>query len=134
MNFVKQCRVPVTVVSVAIDKRLKKDAIKLVRRVKRLMAEGGVKVETDVRTGIPHEAIVASAREHDADLIVVGRQPRPHRPGQAVARQRLRTGYRRRGMPGDGGQAVTTRSFCRLAAIDEFQPALRKSVPAGGRE
>ncbi len=72
LNFVKHCRVPVTVVSVAIDERLKDDARALAQRVRALMADGGVAVAVDVRVGEPAEAIVASVEAHGADLVVMG--------------------------------------------------------------
>jgi nucleotide-binding universal stress UspA family protein len=72
VSLVKQCKVPVTVVSVAADERLQDDARKQSQRVKDLLEKSGVAAESQVRIGLPDEAIVATARERGADLIVMG--------------------------------------------------------------
>jgi len=72
LNLVKKCKVPVTVVSVAIDERLRDDAEALAKQVQTLMAESSVNVDIDVRVGQPDESIVECAKEHGADLIVMG--------------------------------------------------------------
>ncbi|OOY37401.1 permease [Solemya velum gill symbiont] len=71
-NLVKQCSAPVTIVSVAVDERLKEDAIVHAEKVHQFMKGNGLDVKVDVRVGTPSEAIVASARENGADLIVLG--------------------------------------------------------------
>jgi len=72
LNLVKQCSAPVTIVSVAIDERLKDDAKALAEHHQALMANADLKVDIDVRVGRPDEGIIACAREHGADLIVMG--------------------------------------------------------------
>lgn len=72
LNLVKQCEVPVTIISVAIDERLRDDAESLAKQVQTLMAQSDVKADVDVRVGQPDMAIVDCAREHGADLIVMG--------------------------------------------------------------
>jgi len=72
LSLVKQCQAPVTVVSVAVDERLRDDARMLAEKVQTLMAESDVKVDIDVRVGRPDEAILASVKEHGADMIVMG--------------------------------------------------------------
>ena len=71
-SLVKQCNAPVTIVSVAIDERLKEDAQAHAEQVKQLMTGNGLAVGTDVRVGRPDEAIIAAAKDHGADLIVMG--------------------------------------------------------------
>ncbi len=72
LNLVKKCKVPVTVVSVATDERLRDDAEALAKQVQTLMAKSSVKVDIDVRVGQPDEAIVECAKERGADLIIMG--------------------------------------------------------------
>lgn len=72
VNLVKQCNAPVTVVSVAIDERLRDDARMLAQQVQGLMAESDVTAAIDVRVGRPDEAILSCAKERGADLIVMG--------------------------------------------------------------
>jgi len=72
LNFVKQCKVPLTVVAVASDERLKDDAQANAERIKALMEKEGVEASTTVRVGQPDAAIVDAATEAGADLIVMG--------------------------------------------------------------
>ncbi|WP_455217178.1 TSUP family transporter [Kaarinaea lacus] len=72
ISLVKQCEVPVTIISVAIDERLREDAETLATQVQRLMAQADVKADVDVRVGQPDTAIVECASERNADLIVMG--------------------------------------------------------------
>ena len=72
LNLVKQCSAPITIVSVAIDERLREDAQSLAEQVKVLMAEAPVTVDVDVRVGRPDEGIIECAKERGADLIVMG--------------------------------------------------------------
>jgi nucleotide-binding universal stress UspA family protein/uncharacterized membrane protein YfcA len=71
-NLIKQCQTPATVVSVAVDERLRDDARSNAQQVQQLMAEAGVEAAIDVRVGSPDAEIVACARERGADLIVMG--------------------------------------------------------------
>ena len=71
-NLVKQCSAPVTIVSVAIDERLKEDAVVHAEKVRQLMSHNGLTVNVDVRVGQPDEAIIACAQENKADMIVMG--------------------------------------------------------------
>ncbi len=72
LNMVKQCDAPLTIVSVALDERLKDDAHAHASQVQRAMAEAGVEANVDIRVGRPDEAITAAAAEHGAELIVMG--------------------------------------------------------------
>ena len=72
LNLVKQCAAPVTIVSVAVDERLKDDAKTLAEQYQTLMASAELKANIDVRVGRPEEGIIACAKEHGADLIVMG--------------------------------------------------------------
>jgi len=62
---------------------LREHGRKLLGDVERLAAEAGCDVETAVVEGAPHEAILATAAERDADLVVMGRR------GEATVGQRL---------------------------------------------
>ncbi|MCW8963231.1 MAG: universal stress protein, partial [Gammaproteobacteria bacterium] len=72
LNLATQCNVPITVVSVAVDERLKDDAQSHADQAFNLLSEANIKAAVDVRVGRPDEEIVACAREHGADLIVMG--------------------------------------------------------------
>jgi uncharacterized protein len=72
VSLVKQCQVPVTVVAVAADARLQNDAQAHVERITHLLGEAGVTADSEVRVGLPDEAIVATANARGADLIVMG--------------------------------------------------------------
>ena len=72
LNLVKQCAAPITVVSVAVDERLKGDAEAHAEQVRARMAEAGVEAAVEVRVGRPEEGIVSAAAERGADLIVMG--------------------------------------------------------------
>ncbi len=72
VSLVRQCGAPVTVVSVAIDERLRGDAQTYAEQVGRLMKQSGVEVAVEVRVGRPDAAIVDCANERGADLIVMG--------------------------------------------------------------
>ncbi|MET0105893.1 MAG: TSUP family transporter [Sedimenticola sp.] len=72
INLASQCKAPITVVSVAIDERLRGDAQTNAEHVGKLMAEAGIEVSVDVRVGSPEAAIVDCAHERNADLIVMG--------------------------------------------------------------
>ena len=62
---------------------LREHGRKLLGDVERLAAEAGCDVETAVVEGAPHEAVLATAAERDADLVVMGRR------GEATVGQRL---------------------------------------------
>jgi len=72
MNLVKQCKVSMTLVSVAEDERLKEDADLYTQQALNLVSQAGVKAIVDVRVGRPDEEIIACVKEHGADLIVMG--------------------------------------------------------------
>ena len=72
LSLVTQCKAPVTVVSVAVDERLRDDARVQAEKVQTLMRESGVETSIDVRVGRPDEAIIACAKERGADMIVMG--------------------------------------------------------------
>ena len=70
--LVKQCEVPMSVVSVAVDERLREDAVANAGRIQGLLAQQGIEAATDVRVGQPDAEVVASAKEQGGDLIVMG--------------------------------------------------------------
>lgn len=72
LSLLKLCNVPVTIVSVALDERLKDDAQTIGERVQKLMEEMGSKAALEVRIGRPEQAITDCAKERDVDLIVMG--------------------------------------------------------------
>ncbi|WP_455205202.1 TSUP family transporter [Kaarinaea lacus] len=72
LSLVKQCSAPVTIISVAIDERLKDDAKTLAIQHQTLMASDGLNADIDIRVGRPDQAILDCAKERDADLIVMG--------------------------------------------------------------
>jgi nucleotide-binding universal stress UspA family protein/uncharacterized membrane protein YfcA len=72
INLVKQCKVPITIVAVAIDERLKDDAQAHASMVHEQMTAEGLTASIDIRVGMPEAQILASTKEHQADLIVMG--------------------------------------------------------------
>ncbi len=71
-GLVSRCRSRVTLLSAAIDARLSEDARAVVNRAKEWLADAGVTAAAEVRIGAPDAVIVATAKERNADLIVVG--------------------------------------------------------------
>jgi uncharacterized protein len=71
-GMAKQCPVPVTLVSVAGDQRLQADALANAARGQALLDQSGVSAKVETRIGQADKSIVATAREHGADLIVMG--------------------------------------------------------------
>jgi len=71
-SLVQQCAVPITVVAVAIDERLREDANTNATRIQGLLRQNDIEAAVDVRIGQPGMEVIASAREHGADLIVMG--------------------------------------------------------------
>jgi len=71
-SLVQQCAVPITVVAVAIDERLREDANTNATRIQNLLRQNDIEAAVDVRIGQPGMEVIASAREHGADLIVMG--------------------------------------------------------------
>ncbi len=71
-SLVKQCQVPITVVAVAIDERLRDDANTNATRIQTLLSHSDVEAAVDVRVGQPGMEIIAAAKQHGADLIVMG--------------------------------------------------------------
>lgn len=59
-----------------IDRHLRGRAERALGRLDSAAASVDVSVSTTVREGVPHEEIIAAARELDADLIVVGARGR----------------------------------------------------------
>jgi nucleotide-binding universal stress UspA family protein/uncharacterized membrane protein YfcA len=72
ITMIRQCPVPLTVMSVAADERLKADARENVAQAKALLDKAGISARIALRDGQPAEAIVAAASECGADLIVMG--------------------------------------------------------------
>lgn len=58
------------------DRRRRADAASWLSEIEERAAEAGVSVETDVRSGVPHEEILAYADEYDAGAIVLGSRGR----------------------------------------------------------
>jgi nucleotide-binding universal stress UspA family protein len=55
-----------------IAQAVRKDARKRLQRLLSLARRGGVRAQSLVLTGAPHEALTRSARRHRADLMVLG--------------------------------------------------------------
>ncbi|MDH5327161.1 MAG: universal stress protein [Gammaproteobacteria bacterium] len=72
VNLVKQCPAPVTIISVATDESQLDDAKALASQHQAQLENLDVKVAVDVRVGRPDEAIMACAKDHSTDLIVMG--------------------------------------------------------------
>ncbi|QFY89255.1 universal stress protein [Magnetovirga frankeli] len=72
VSMVSKCPVAVTLVSVAIDPRLREDAQGHADQLARLMANAGIQVQVETRIGSPDAEILACAQERGADLIVMG--------------------------------------------------------------
>ncbi|MEO5342165.1 MAG: universal stress protein [Gammaproteobacteria bacterium SHHR-1] len=72
VSMVSKCPVAVTLVSVAIDPRLREDAQGHADQLARLMADSGIAVQVETRIGSPDAEILACAQERGADLIVMG--------------------------------------------------------------
>jgi nucleotide-binding universal stress UspA family protein len=60
------------VVAVAIDERLREDANTNATRIQTLLSHTDVEAAVDVRIGQPGMEIIAAAKQHGADLIVMG--------------------------------------------------------------
>ncbi len=72
IDYTSRCQMPVTVVSVAIDQRLQKETRKEIDKVGRRLDLAGIKATLSLQVGRPEEAILATASQSGADMIVMG--------------------------------------------------------------
>ncbi|WP_265111254.1 universal stress protein [Halosolutus halophilus] len=58
------------------ERALREQAEESIEAVESAASDAGIPVETTIRSGVPHEEIVAYASERDVDVIVVGAEGR----------------------------------------------------------
>jgi len=72
LSLVKQCAVPVTIVSIARDECLQVNVRQRAERVQNLLKQEGIMANVEIRVGTPDAAIAEAAQDVGADLIVMG--------------------------------------------------------------
>lgn len=72
LKLLRDCPMPITLVSVASDKTQLKQARRVAREIRTRMRDAAARVDTLVQVGIPDQVILECARDRQADLIVMG--------------------------------------------------------------